>query len=79
MGRVVIPKNIREQAQLKPGDPLDVGYVNGLVVMRKLSPRTPAKASALILSGGNLPVQRPEDEAEVGDAIAAVRRRRRPT
>lgn len=30
-GRLVIPKAIREQARLRPGTPLEVRYVDGLV------------------------------------------------
>ena len=37
-GQTVIPEAIREQARLKKGDELDVGYANGLIVMRKRQP-----------------------------------------
>jgi len=33
-GQTVIPEAIREQARIKPGDQLDVGYSGGLIVMR---------------------------------------------
>jgi AbrB family looped-hinge helix DNA binding protein len=75
-GQAVIPESIREQARLKTGDKLDVGYINGLVVLRKRVPLTPAKARALILSGRELPDQTAEDETQVWEAVAAVRRRR---
>jgi AbrB family looped-hinge helix DNA binding protein len=75
-GQAVIPETIRDQARLKTGDKLDVGYVNGLVVLRKHVPLTPAQARALILSGRNLPEQTAREEAEVEDAISSVRRRR---
>jgi len=75
-GQTVIPESIREQARLKTGDKLDVGYINGLVVLRKRVPLTPAQARALILSGRELPAQTAEDEARVQEAVAAVRRRR---
>ena len=75
-GQVVIPEPIREQARLKSGDQLDVGYVNGLLILRKREPLTAARARALILSGRDLPELTPAAEAEVQDAIATVRRRR---
>ena len=34
-GQMVIPEAIREQARIKTGDQLDVGYTNGLIVLRK--------------------------------------------
>ena len=75
-GQAVIPEAIRDQARLHPGDKLEVGYVNGLVIMRKRVELTPAKARALILSGRDLPETTVKDEAEVQDAIDTVRRRR---
>jgi AbrB family looped-hinge helix DNA binding protein len=75
-GQTVIPERIREQARLKIGDKLDVGYVNGLVVMRKRVPLTPAEARALILSGRELPPLTAADETLVQEAVNAVRRRR---
>ena len=75
-GQTVIPESIREQARLKTGDKLDVGYINGLVVLRKRVPLTPAQARALILSGRELPAQTAEDETRVQEAVAAVRKRR---
>jgi AbrB family looped-hinge helix DNA binding protein len=75
-GQAVIPEAIRDQARLRPGDKLEVGYVNGLVILRKRVALTPAKARALILSGRDLPEATAKDEAEVQDAIDTVRRRR---
>lgn len=76
-GQTVIPEAIREQARWKAGDKLDVGYVNGLVVLRKRVPLSPAKVRALMLSGNELPEMSAKDEANVADAVAGVRRRRR--
>ncbi|TAK99639.1 MAG: hypothetical protein EPO07_10695 [Verrucomicrobia bacterium] len=75
-GQAVIPETIRDQARLHPGDKLEVGYVNGLVILRKRVELTPAKARSLILSGRELPEATAKDEAEVQDAIDTVRRRR---
>ncbi len=73
----MIPESIRDQARLHPGDKLEVGYVNGLVILRKRVVLTPAKARALILSGRDLPEATAKDEAAVQDAIDTVRGRRR--
>jgi AbrB family looped-hinge helix DNA binding protein len=76
-GQTVIPEAIREQARIKPGDQLDVGYANGLIVMRKRKALTPARVRALILSGRELPEMTSADETTVTRAIESVRRRRK--
>ena len=76
-GQTVIPQTIREQARLQSGDKLDVGYVNGLVILRKRRVLTPEQARSLILSGRELPEFSDEAAVTVADAIKAVRRRRR--
>ncbi len=76
-GQTVIPEAIREQARIKPGDQLEVGYANGLIVMRKRKPLTPARIRSLILAGRELPEMTSADEAAVARATETVRRRRR--
>ena len=76
-GKIALPTELRENAQLKPGDKLDVGYVNGLVVLRKHRPLALAEARALILSGRELPEMTEADAEEVAAVIKSVRRRRR--
>jgi len=75
-GQTVIPEAIREQANLKAGDQLDVGYAHGLIVLRKRRPLTPARVRALILSGRELPEMTSADEAAVAAARQLARRRR---
>ena len=75
-GQTVIPEAVREQAHWQPGDTLDVGYANGLVVLRKHKPLTRAKARSLVLSGRDLREMTAKDADEVADAIKTVRRRR---
>ncbi|HOX04051.1 MAG TPA: AbrB/MazE/SpoVT family DNA-binding domain-containing protein [Candidatus Paceibacterota bacterium] len=75
-GQTVIPEAIREQARIKAGDHLDVGYAHGLIVMRKRRPLTPARVRGLILAGRELPEMTAADEAAVSDAIGRVRNRR---
>jgi AbrB family looped-hinge helix DNA binding protein len=76
-GQTVIPEAIREQAGIKPGDQLDVGYANGLIVMRKRRALTPARVRSLILAGRELPEMTPADENAVAEAIDRVRGRRK--
>ena len=76
-GQMVIPEAIREQARIKTGDKLDVGYAHGLIVLRKRRAMTPAFVRSLLLSGRELPEMRPADEAAVVRAVQRVRSRRK--
>ncbi len=76
-GQTVIPEAIREQARIKAGDELDVGYANGLIVMRKRKALTPSRVRSLILAGRELPELTATDETAVSQAIERVRSRRR--
>ncbi len=76
-GQMVIPEAIREQARIKSGDKLDVGYANGLIVLRKRRAMTPARVRSLLLAGRDLPEITPADEAAVGRAVQRVRNRRK--
>jgi len=76
-GQTVIPEAIREQARIKAGDQLDVGYANGLIVMRKRKALTPARVRSLILAGRELPEMTSADETAVARAIGSVRSRRK--
>jgi AbrB family looped-hinge helix DNA binding protein len=76
-GQTVIPQSVREQARIKTGDELDVGYANGLIVMRKRRALTPARVRSLILSGRELPEITPADEALVARTVQRVRSRRK--
>ena len=76
-GQMVIPEAIREQARIKSGDELDVGYANGLIVLRKRRVMTPARVRSLLLAGRELPEMTPADEAAVARALQQVRSRRK--
>jgi len=76
-GQMVIPEAIREQARIKSGDELDVGYVNGLIVLRKRRAMTSARVRSLLLSGRELPDMTPADETIVARALKQVRNRRK--
>lgn len=74
-GQMVIPEAIREQARIRAGDEVEVGYANGLVVLRKRQPLTPARVRALLRAGRSLPMLNEADEAVVSRAVQRVRRR----
>jgi len=74
-GQTVIPEAIREQARIKSGDELDVGYSGGLIVMRKRRALTPARVRSLLLGGRNLPVMTARDATNVAGALQRVRNR----
>ncbi len=74
-GQMVIPERVREQASLRAGDEVDVGFANGLIVLRKRRPLTPARVHALLRAGDSLPTLTEADEATVARAVQRVRRR----
>jgi AbrB family looped-hinge helix DNA binding protein len=76
-GQLVIPEAIREQARIKAGDKLDVGYANGLIVLRKRREMTPARVRSLLLAGRDLPAMTAADETVVAKAVERVRSRRK--
>ena len=76
-GQMVIPEAIREQARIKTGEELDVGYANGLIVLRKRRAMTPARVRSLLLVGRELPEMTPADETTVARALQQVRNRRK--
>jgi len=77
-GQTVIPEAIREQARLRKGDELDVGYANGLIVMRKREPLNGVRIRKMLLAGSRLPALTPAAETAVARAIQRVRRQRKP-
>jgi AbrB family looped-hinge helix DNA binding protein len=74
-GQMVIPEGIRDQARIKSGDELEVGFFNGLIVLRKRRPLTPARVRSLLLAGRELPEMSSRDEGAVFQAIERVRNR----
>ncbi len=78
-GQLVIPEAIREQARLKQGDEMDVGYCDGMIVLRKRRPLTPTRIRSLLTAGRDLREMTPADEASVEKAIQQVRARRHTT
>jgi AbrB family looped-hinge helix DNA binding protein len=76
-GKITIPHELREDAQLKPGDTLDVQFYKGTLVLRKHQPLTPEQCAALLERSRSLPKPTPEDDLAVEQAIREVRARRR--
>lgn len=76
-GRLVIPEAIREQARLHQGDKVDIGFADGLVVIRKRQPLPPARIRALLAGAEDLPSMTGRDSATVADVVAEVRASRR--
>ena len=74
-GQTVIPESVREAAQIEAGDQLEVGYVAGLVIMRKRNALTPGTVRSLLLAGRDLPEMVPADEALVESVVRRVRSR----
>lgn len=77
-GQMVIPEAVREQARIRPGDEVDIGYANGLVVLRKRRPLTASRVRSLLLAGNELPDLTSKDEETVAAAIRRVRTRTQP-
>ncbi len=71
----MIPTAIRDMARIGPGDELDVGYVGGMVIMRKRRPLTVDQVRALLREGRSLPEITPDDEQALESAIKRVRRK----
>ena len=46
-GKIALPRKLRENAQLQPGDTLDVQFYKGSIVLRKHQPLTPEQSATL--------------------------------
>ncbi len=47
-GKIILPHEVRDSAQLKPGDVLEVQFHKGTIVLRKHQPLTPEQCAALL-------------------------------
>lgn len=74
-GQMVIPEAVREQARISPGDEMDVGYANGLIILRKRRPLTPSRVRALLRAGSELPELSSKDEDAIAQAVQRIRSR----
>ena len=76
-GQIQIPRELRESAQLQPGDTLDIHLYKGTLVLRKHQPLTAEQCAALLEQSRAQPKPTPEDDAAVEQAIREVRAQRR--
>ena len=75
-GKITIPHELRKDAQLNPGDNVDVQFYKGTLVIRKRQPLTQEQCAALLERSRLLPKPTPEDDLVVEQAIREVRARR---
>ncbi len=76
-GKVVLPPQLRDTAQLEPGDNLEAQFYKGTIVLRKHRPLSPEQCAALLERSRSQPNPMPEDEATIAEAIREVRARQR--
>ena len=68
-GKIELPPELRKDAQLKPGDTLDVQLYKGTIMLRKRQPITPGQCAALLEQSRSQSKPGPEDEAAVGSGV----------
>ena len=76
-GGVQIPQELRDRAQLKTGDTLEVHLHQGTLVLRKHEALNPVQISALLERSRGLPAPTTADDAAVEQAVRDVRAQRR--
>ncbi len=76
-GQIVIPPELRENAQLKPGDTLDIQLYKGTIVLRKHERLTAEHCAELLERSRAKSKPTPDDDAAVEQAIREVRGERR--
>jgi bifunctional DNA-binding transcriptional regulator/antitoxin component of YhaV-PrlF toxin-antitoxin module len=76
-GKIALPPKLRENAQLQPGDTLDVQLYKGSIVLRKHQPLTQEQCATLLERSRSQPKPTAEDDAAVEQAVRDVRAQRR--
>jgi AbrB family looped-hinge helix DNA binding protein len=76
-GKIALPAELRKDAELRPGDTLDVQLYKGTIVLRKRRPLTPEQCAALLERSRSQPKPGVEDDAAVEQAIREARTQRR--
>lgn len=76
-GKISLPSELRDDAQLRPGDTLDVQFYKGTILLRKHQPLTPEQCAALLEHSRSQPDPTANDDTAVADAIREVRAARR--
>jgi bifunctional DNA-binding transcriptional regulator/antitoxin component of YhaV-PrlF toxin-antitoxin module len=75
-GKIVLPAELRQDAQLRPGDTLDMQFYKGTIVLRKRQPLTPEQCAALLERSRSQPEPSVEDDAAVEQTIREARAQR---
>ncbi|MCI0625896.1 MAG: AbrB/MazE/SpoVT family DNA-binding domain-containing protein [Acidobacteria bacterium] len=76
-GKIALPSELCESAQLKPGDTLEIQFYKGTIVLRKHQPLSKKQCAALLERSRSQPKPTPEDDATVEEAVRKVRAQRR--
>ena len=76
-GKIALPAELRENAQLRPGDTLDVQIYKGTIVLRKNQPLTPQQCAALLERSRSQSKPTADDDLAVEQAVREVRAQRR--
>ena len=76
-GKIALPAELRENAQLRPGDTLDVQIYKGTIVLRKNKPVTPEQCAALLERSRSQSRPTADDDLAVEQAVRKVRAQRR--
>ncbi len=76
-GKIVLPAELREHAQLQPGDTLQVQFYRGSIVLRKHQPLTPEQCASLLERSRSQPKPAPADDTAIEAVVREVRSERR--
>jgi AbrB family looped-hinge helix DNA binding protein len=76
-GKIVIPEELRNNAQLKAGDKLEVQLYKGTLLLRKHQALTDQQCATLLKDSPGLPAATAQDEETLDHAIREVRANRR--
>jgi bifunctional DNA-binding transcriptional regulator/antitoxin component of YhaV-PrlF toxin-antitoxin module len=76
-GMLILPPELREDAQLRPGDTFEVQFYKGSIVLRKHQSLTPEQCATLLERSRTQPEPTAADHIAVERAIEDVRARRR--
>ena len=75
-GKIIIPSEFRESANLKPGDKLDIQLYKGTIILRKHERLTAEQCAGLLERSRAQSKPTPEEDAAVEQAIREARARR---
>ncbi len=76
-GKIALPAELRSDAELKPGDTLDMQFYKGTIVLRKCQPLTKQQCAELLERSRSQSKPSPEDDAAVEQTIREARLKRR--